>query len=313
MDPNARAFYESRFEIAFLRKKGEAFQDFFSTIMEMGYPSDFQRVRPWGRLGDRKNDGYLGSKRMLFQVYAPNELASAETVRKIHEDFTEALPYWKAHFSTWVFVHNAENGLGPAVLKKLLELEAANSHLKVLRWGFEQLRAEVFLLPESSLARLFGPAPTAQSMDALGISDLRPILEHIPRLPAPSDADLRPVPADKLQRNLLSEHAADLLKLGMRRASLVGRYFDARPDPTERDAIAQALRVRYEELRRTALSPDQVFAALQEFVHSVRAPTPAQHAAVVTVLAYFFEECDIFERTPQQAESVERAAQKVES
>ncbi|WP_163783152.1 ABC-three component system protein [Myxococcus vastator] len=300
MDPSARAFYASRFEIAFLRTKGEAFQDFFSTIMEMAYPADFQRVRPWGRLGDRKNDGYLQSERKLFQVYAPKGLASAETVRKIDEDFTGALPYWKEHFSTWVFVHNAEDGLGPEVLKKLLDLGVAHPQLKVLRWGFEELRAQAFRLSESSLARLFGPAPTVRSMDALGIADLRPILEHIPRLPAPADADLRPVPADKLERNLLSEHAADLLKLGMRRASLVSRYFDARPDPTERDAIAQALRDKYEALRRTGLSPDSVFAALQDFVNSVRVPTPEQQAAVFAVLAYFFEECDIFERAPQK-------------
>ena len=61
--------YEKLFEVAFLRRKGDAFQDFFADIMERCYPGDFMRTRPWGKIGDRKNDGYLKSKRRLFQVY----------------------------------------------------------------------------------------------------------------------------------------------------------------------------------------------------------------------------------------------------
>ncbi|WP_434346846.1 ABC-three component system protein [Myxococcus virescens] len=300
MDPYIRAIYELHFRVAFLEKKGDAFQDFFSTIMEMAHPADFQRVRPWGRLGDWKNDGYLRSERTLFQVYAPNDWPSAETVRKIEEDFAGALEHWKEHLSTWVFVHNSPQGLGAEVFKKLQDLQSANPQLKVTSWGREELRARVSRLSEPSLALLFGPVPTVRSMEALGIADLRPILEQIPRLPAPADADLRPVPADKIELNLLSEHAAAMLKMGMSRAPLVGRYFDLRPNPTERDAIAQALRVKYEDLRRTGSSPDDVFAGLQDFVDAGRMRSIERQAAVFAVLAYFFEECDIFERAPQK-------------
>ncbi|QBD80397.1 hypothetical protein EPA93_32265 [Ktedonosporobacter rubrisoli] len=59
MDKLTRAYYEATFKAAYLEKGGNAFQDFFSEIMEKCHPSDFQRVRPWGRMGDRKNDGYL--------------------------------------------------------------------------------------------------------------------------------------------------------------------------------------------------------------------------------------------------------------
>ncbi|MFP2930148.1 ABC-three component system protein [Pyxidicoccus sp. 3LG] len=300
MDLIARAFYELHFEVAFLKKRADEFQDFFASIMELAHPADFQRVRPWGNLGDRKNDGYLRSERTLFQVYAPNDLKSADTVRKIGEDFSEALPYWKAHFSTWAFVHNSQQGVGPEVAKKLMELHASHPELKVLQWGFHELRARVFRLSEPDLAWLFGPAPTSRGMDSLGIPDLRPILEQVPRLPAPAEADLRPVPPDKLQRNLLSDHVATLLKAGMRRATLVGRYFDARPNPTERDAIAQAFRVKYEDLRRASVAPDDIFVALQKYVDSAAMVPAHRQEAVLAVLAYFFEECDIFERMPQQ-------------
>jgi hypothetical protein len=53
------AYYESQFRLRYVESKGDGFQSFFSTIMEMRYPGDFVRVRPWGKLGDHKNDGYL--------------------------------------------------------------------------------------------------------------------------------------------------------------------------------------------------------------------------------------------------------------
>src|SRR5689334_11072685 len=110
MDVIARSHYELRFRVEFLERKGIEFQGFFATIMEKRYPEDFIRVRPWGSAGDWKNDGYLKSQRKLFQSYAPNELTANECVSKIDEDFSGALPYWKQHFNTWVFVHNSRDG-----------------------------------------------------------------------------------------------------------------------------------------------------------------------------------------------------------
>jgi len=51
MDDLTRAYYESRFEVCFLKKKGKEFQDWFSELMEKCYSGDFQRVRPWGDAG----------------------------------------------------------------------------------------------------------------------------------------------------------------------------------------------------------------------------------------------------------------------
>jgi hypothetical protein len=82
-----QAYYEQKFENAFLRAKGDAFQDFFETLMGFAYKADFMACRPWGNRGDRKNDGFLKSERRLFQVYAPNEMTEAKAVSKIKEDF----------------------------------------------------------------------------------------------------------------------------------------------------------------------------------------------------------------------------------
>lgn len=98
MDPQARMYYEQRFTIQWLEAKGLAFQDLFASVMSKAHPGDFMPCRPWGAIGDRKNDGYLKSERTLFQVYAPNEMSQAVTLRKLVADFTAALPHWRAYF-----------------------------------------------------------------------------------------------------------------------------------------------------------------------------------------------------------------------
>jgi len=164
MDQQAGGFYELRFKTQFLESKANAFQDMFAAIMSKVYPGDFMPCRPWGSIGDRKSDGYLKSERTLFQVYAPDELKLAETIKKIVTDFTDALPYWRDYFDTWAFVHNASAGLPPDVIAKLLELEKINAPLKLVHWGYEELLLRFRRLPMEALRSLYGyPPPSADN------------------------------------------------------------------------------------------------------------------------------------------------------
>lgn len=301
MDQVTRAFYELKLVNYFLTKKGNEFQDFFSSIMEKRYPGDFIRVRPWGKIGDRKNDGYLASKRFLFQCYAPNEIEASKTVAKMGDDFSEALPHWQEFFSTWIFVHNSKDGLGPEVTKKLLELDKAHKSVRAISWGFEELRKAVFQLNFEDLVSVLGYAPSHEGIVNLGLNDLAPVLDHIELLLPLAEPDLRPVPADKLKLNLLSDHVATLLKAGMTRADLVGRYF--RAQPTKEDKIAESFRVHYQNLRSKGLAPDEIFSGLQRFAGGSMLQSPSHQNSVLAVLAYFFEKCDIFER-PEMEVSV---------
>lgn len=300
MDVVARSFYELTFKVAFMEKKGDEFQDFFSSVMEKRYPADFIRVRPWGNVGDRKNDGYLRSRRILFQSYAPNEISAAECISKIDEDFKGALPHWKDYFDTWVFVHNSMQGLGPDVTARLLGLGKKHKDVTVTHWGFEELRQVAMKLFEPELASLLGPAPSRQGMIELGVADLLPVLDHIARLPPVPEPDLRPVPADKLQRNLLSDSVTALLRAGLSRAELVRKYFTLKT--TLQDQLAESFRARYRELRRSSASPDDIFAGLQRFAGGDLVPSPSRQNAIFATLAFFFEECDIFER-PEREET----------
>lgn len=293
MDAVTRAFFELQFKLAYLEKKGTEFQNFFAAIMETRYPGDFIRVRPWGKVGDRKNDGYLRSRRTLYQVYAPNELTANAALAKIDEDFMGALPYWEDYFDRWIFVHNSRDGLGPDVTKKLLDLDMDHTPA-VTQWGFAELRVEAFMLSEHDLTSILGPAPSRQAMLGLGLEALAPVLDQVARMPTADDPDLRPPPADKIERNMLSNHVSTLLRAGMTRVDLVLKYF--RLEPSKQDEIAESFRLRYEALKAKGIAPDDIFTHLQRHAGGEAVPSPARQSAVLAVLAFFFEKCDIFER-----------------
>jgi hypothetical protein len=295
MDNVTRAFYEAFFEREFLKMHGNAFQDFFSEIMEKRYPGDFIRVRPWGNVGDRKNDGYRKSDRSLFQVYAPNKMTANKTISKIEEDFDEALPYWEDFFDNWIFVHNSRGGLGPDVTKTLLEIDRSNPQIKVTHWGFEELRQEAMSLDETDLASLFGPAPTNNVMLQLGFDSLQVVLLTIARQQPPPNQQIRPVPPDKLSANALSDSVETLLSAGMTRSDLVEQFFNKWYDPRLGNEVAEAFTREYQRLRGLNILPNLIFQELMKFAGGTGVGTPEHIAAVLAVLAYLFEKCEIFE------------------
>jgi hypothetical protein len=288
------AYYEQRFEAAFLRAKGDEFQTMFERLMSLAYKADFMACRPWGNVGDRKNDGFLKSERRLFQVYAPNEMEATKAVAKISEDFIGALTHWSKDFDKWTFVHNAVDGLPPHVHRLLLDFESENAGVRLDPWGLEELRLVFRKLNTADRESWFGLAPTEETSTNLGFADLQVVLEVLAASTVPLDGPVKIVPPGKLEANGLSESVAILIKCGMAKTRLVADFLAHCHDESLDQRIAQAFRLEYQRLRGT-FRPNQIFAELQVWVGGGRVGTPEHQMAVLTVLAYYFESCDIFE------------------
>jgi hypothetical protein len=296
MQALSRAFYEVVYERDFLKKKGDAFQDFFAEIMEKGYPGgDFVRVRPWGSVGDRKNDGYVRSRRMLFQVYAPNEMSAAKAKDKIEEDFRGALVHWKKFFDHWVFVHNDRKGLSPEIATTLLSLNEVQAGVDVRQWGFNEIREELFRLRDEDVMALLGPAPSLRDFGHLGFEKLKEVLLAVGRQPAPIELDLFPVPREKVEINRLSKNTEILINAGRRKSPLVRDFFSRFPDPQLGDEVVQAFKTKYLELKAMGRVPDRIFQDLMIFGGGETVGDTGHQAAVLAVLAYLFDQCDIYE------------------
>jgi hypothetical protein len=290
----SEAYYEQKFENEFLRAKGDAFQTFFERVMGLAYKADFMACRPWGNQGDRKNDGYLKSERRLFQVYAPNEMDSAKAKAKITEDFEGAKVHWRSHFDSWVFVHNAADGLPPHVQELLLNFEIANPGIKLQPWCLEELRPVFRMLSNDDKSSWFGLAPSEETKVRLGFADLKVVLERIAALTASQMTDVKDVPAGKIEANALSEAVSRLIKEGMIKSPLVADFLSTWHDETLGDRLAEAFKAEYRRLRDD-YTPNQTFAELQSWAGGDSRGSPEHELAVLTIIAYYFERCDIFE------------------
>ena len=70
MNNQEKALARNQFKLKIHEANGQAFEDIFTVIMNYAEP-DFQSIKPWGNIGDRKNDGYIKSKGIFFQVFSP--------------------------------------------------------------------------------------------------------------------------------------------------------------------------------------------------------------------------------------------------
>ncbi len=293
-----QSLFELSLRLAFHEKRGDEFQVFFSRLMGLRYPTEFMATRPWGKLGDRKCDGYHAPTRTLFQCFAPNDVALADTLGKMTEDFTGALPHQKVFWDRWVFVHNAPEGRLPTdVVQMLAKFQHDHPGVTAEAWGFYALRKLALELSEVDLRSLLPAIPTPADFADLGLRDLEPIVAHLATGEEPQEGEVSPPPPGKIAHNRLSPAAARQLTLGMAYSRLLKQFLAAMPDKTDGDRIAALFRAKYQLLAREGGEPDAILMDLFAFAAGpLRSGNLRRDAAVWTVLAYLFEHCEIFER-----------------
>ena len=286
--------WELKFRLACSERRGDNYQDLFVQIMERRDPG-FQRVRPWGNVGDRKNDGWSPARRMLFQCYAPAAMSMANLEAKLEDDYEGAVDYWEEYFDSWVFVHNDLDGMAPAIAKKIVELDGRSDHINCTAWGISELREEFAHLSDAHRAAILGPALTPHDFLAVDAETIRPMLEAMGHMQPDPAAAVGAVPPDKIEGNELRESQVEFLGLGSSRAPLVENYLsNAFLIPSHADQIAAAVKDRYRAIRDAGRSPAETFDELLAWIcgGSVDSNVLANGLAV---LAYFFERCHIFE------------------
>jgi hypothetical protein len=300
LDETQRSFYGLKFENTFLREKGKAFESFFARVMSHGFTGNFEPVRPYGAKGDLKCDGFRSSDGTVFQSYAPDSTKLADLLAKIDEDFDGARAHWGTKMRRWEFVHNDPRGLPAEAVRKLDNLRVAHPAIEIAVFGEAEMRSVAMRLEHHQLEDLFGAVPSQRTLERLNFADLRPVLIAIKRRDPDAEPPLAAPSVTKLQHNALSQDAEALLRQGRRREKLVQEFFDAWPDPSFGEDVAEAFRTHYQALRAVHLSPDEIFGQLQSFAGGMEGE-PSHQGAVLAVLSYFFERCDIFEDVAQEA------------
>ncbi|MBI3128474.1 MAG: hypothetical protein HYZ11_12785 [Candidatus Tectomicrobia bacterium] len=296
MDETQRLFYRKNFQVRFLRSTATEFQNLFSDIMQRVYKADFQKVRPYGKHGDLKCDGFLSSKGAVYQCYAPRELKEKETIHKIKVDYPGAKKHWRDQMKQWVFVHNDNDGLPGGVVRHLHVLKTSEKKkVEVFWWSEPELIGEMEKLDEADLVDLFGPQPTKVQSQIISFPELQTVLTAISKsIPDPEPVIKAPSP-EKIAHNNLSEDTTRFLHLGRHLEREVQKFLEKWPDPAFADQIAETFRNQYDALRNTGLNSEEIFVGILRFCGFNQGNGSAHNTAVLAVVSYFFERCDIFE------------------
>lgn len=292
------SYHETQLELALYRRVGRSFQDLFEQIMQKGDPC-FLMVKPMGREGDWKSDGFSLTSGTLFQCYAPEQLTGAEAARKAKEDFYGGRDHWKEKMRAWVFVWSSDRALPPQVVNALAELKVAHPDISIEHMGREGLWQIVRQFPMADRIAILGPVPDLSAVPATTAAEIQVLMKHLGKrtasLPDDPNFDLTAI-SEKLTRNGLSAAVTNTVRPAMPVARLVREFVTRMPDPGFSEFVAADLASQYRELAESTSDPDVIFGSLVDYVMGEQRVDPKFFWAAAGIVAHYFELCDVFER-----------------
>ncbi len=234
MTPEKKLVARRFFRCKVHESNGIAYQDLVERVLCFRY-DDFIKVRPYGNVGDRKNDGYHPAKGVYYQIYAPRnpstQQSGVKAARKAAEDFEGLLAYWGEKFEVkeYRFAYNDKYDGSPPPLEEALSIIERSCRVKARSFLASHLEDEALSLPEDQLMDILGaPIPDLEFMDSIDFSILRDVIEFILKNARPLDqSSVLEVPdfGEKIEFNGLSSVTAPLLTYASYQQEAVADYF----------------------------------------------------------------------------------------
>ncbi len=123
MNVQEKALARTFFKLKIHEANGQAFEELFTAIMNYS-EVDFRSIKPWGNIGDRKNDGYIKSKGIFFQVFSPEEISKSylKIVKKLNDDFTGLQAQWSPINEFYFVINDKYHGVNAISLYTSLDI-----------------------------------------------------------------------------------------------------------------------------------------------------------------------------------------------
>ncbi|MDR2406767.1 MAG: hypothetical protein LBE13_01440 [Bacteroidales bacterium] len=277
---------------------GQKFEDIFTDIMRYAEP-EFRQIKPYGRAGDKKNDGYIKSKGIYFQVYGPEDIASSipYAKRKLEEDLSGLLQEWNSINEFYFIINDKFKGIPPD-LEIEVNKQITENNLKGGVRGAAYLENLLFALEDNQILKITGPVPDPSRIRTLDYSMLNEVINYIMGIPlmktVSSDMSV-PDWDGKIKFNGLSKMVAQLLNSGSIQIASLNEYL-----MNHGNFLADGLRNKINEIY---VAEREYFTGDDLFLRIVTVASPreeqAYQSAVIVIMAKYFEACDIFERPPE--------------
>lgn len=292
------------FKTKVLQFKGQAFEDFFVSVMTKAI-TDFQAVKAYGNIGDRKNDGFIRTTGTYYQVFAPEDIKKNKTideaVKKLEDDFKGLYENWNdtCEIKQYYFVINDRyQGLPPPIIQKEEELNRTYADIEIKTFTVKDLEKVFGQLDEEDIFDVVGFIPDV-STGMIEFEALNEVVNYLLNTELPeSNTDKLIVPDfdEKILFNGLNDLIGAKLTTGSYQEGILQKYFNENPGVKE--LLQQKFHSLYllscEKITDTEEnSADCRYYFILENASPKR--TVAIYACVEVLMAYYFSSCDIFE------------------
>jgi hypothetical protein len=299
MNLQERTIARHLFQNKLLKADGQAFEDIFTSIMNYT-EADFQQIKPWGNIGDRKNDGYIKTKGIFYQVFAPEDIRKSykDAIAKLKTDFDGLKSQWKPIHEFYFVVNDKYKGVNAdceITIQKIKETHNLNNA------GFlttKDMENKLFTLGDDQIFSITGFIPDPAKIKQLDYSILNEVVGYIMQLPLSKGDKAKIALPDwekKIKFNNLSESIAQLLNNGYFQLHALDEYLS-----NNSDFLADSLRDKMNEVytqEKDRNNGDDLFWVIVNCA-SPKAEQMYQ-TSVIVIMSKYFESCDVFEEPLQ--------------
>lgn len=268
---------------------------------------DFQPVRAYGNVGDRKNDGFIRSTGTYYQVFAPEDIMKDKTidyaVKKLEGDFKGLYENWNdtCKIQKYYFVVNDRYlGLPPQIIQKVEEISNDEKYadIEIQTFVAKDLEKNFGLLEDEDIYELVGFIPDISNV-MIEFEALNEVVEYLLNTELSKEDISRLIVPDfneKILFNGLSNEVGMKLIIGSYQEGILQRYFNENPGIKE---ILQKKFHAFYLLSCEEIPNEEENSAdcRYYFILDKASPkrTVAIYACVGVLMSYYFSSCDIFE------------------
>ena len=281
----------------------QSFENIFTKIKQHEN-AGFKQIKPQGRLGDGKCDGFNPHDGTYYQVYAPEELTGNEStlLTKMDATITGLIDFWnekgfEVKKYCYVVKDNYQNVY--ALIYTNAEAIATKFNIKCEVLTCKDVEDSFMQLEEDKIIDIIGMIPDPLNVNSVDYSVMDEVIKHIIKSEMKSSG--YSIPADpnfdnKIVFNKLSRAVSDFLNAGFRQNFVIKDYFELN-SKFVKDELRQVFNSFYNEglkiIPDSETKNDEVF----QFIVEKSSPnnTLSVSNAVYILMSYYFETCDIFE------------------
>jgi hypothetical protein len=278
-----------------LKSDGQAFEDIFTCVMNYS-EEDFRSIKPWGNIGDRKNDGYIKTKGIYYQVYAPEDIRKSyvDAVNKLKTDFVKLIEQWSPVNEFYFVVNDKNKGVNADCEIEIQLIKKSYALRKAGIMTAKDIENILFDLEDDQIYSIVGFIPDPANIKRIDYSILTEVVGHIMKLPLGRNGENKLKLPDweiKIKLNSLSPSTEQLLNNGYFHIYSIEEYLSNNSDFAA-DSLRDKLNEVYIEIKEK-FQGDDLFWAIVDHL-SPKAEKMYQES-VITIMSKYFETCDIFE------------------